>query len=142
MSEFRCQGVHYMSRNFRKIKTWQQADDLTVEIYLATGAFPKEELYGITSQLRRAVSSVPANIAEGANRGHLKEYLQFLNIARGSLAETEYFIHLACRLHYLEETVHDRILKKIDALGGLLHRLMDAVKKDMEPKAGRSRSEV
>ncbi len=84
-----------MGRDFKNIKAWQYADDLAVLAYSKTRSFPKEELYGITSQLRRAVVSVPANIAEGANREHKKEYLHFLYIARGSMAETEYLLHLS-----------------------------------------------
>jgi four helix bundle protein len=89
-------------RDFRKIKAWQLADDLTVEIYAATRSFPKEEVYGLTSQVRRASASIAANIAEGASRSSPKEYLQHLYIARGSCSETQYFIHLASRLKYLE----------------------------------------
>jgi four helix bundle protein len=101
-----------MPRDFRKIKAWQYADDLAVLVYEVTRDFPKDELYGITSQLRRAAVSVPANIVEGANREHIKEYLQFLYIAKASLAETEYLVHLSNRLGYLQ----DESYKKIDAL--------------------------
>jgi four helix bundle protein len=70
-----------MGRDFKNIKAWQYADDLCVLIYARTQQFPKEELYGVTSQLRRAAISVPANIAEGASREHNCEYLHFLYIA-------------------------------------------------------------
>ena len=79
-----------MARDFRKIRAWQLADDLTVAVYSATKRFPQEETYGVTSQVRRAATSVPANIVEGANRATKKDYAHFLNIARGSLAEAEY----------------------------------------------------
>ena len=82
-----------MSRDFTKIRAWQLSDDLTVEVYKTTKNFPREEVYGLSSQLRRAASSVPANIAEGANRSSKKEYLQFLSVASGSLAEARYFLH-------------------------------------------------
>ena len=101
-----------MARDFRNIKAWQFADDLTVMVYSITKTFPREEMYGLISQLRRAVSSVPANIAEGANRATKKDYLHFLYIAWGSLAETEYFLHLAKRLDYLTDVEY----QKIDAL--------------------------
>ncbi len=84
-----------MGRDFKKILTWQRADDLVVRIYEITQNFPKEELYGLTSQLRRAAVSVPANIVEGSSRGHKREYLQFLYIAKSSLAEVEYYLHLS-----------------------------------------------
>jgi four helix bundle protein len=88
-------------RDFTKIEAWRLADDLTVSVYERSRGFPKEETYGITSQLRRAASSVAANIAEGPARETKRDYLHFLYIARGSLAETQYFIHLAHRLGYL-----------------------------------------
>lgn len=88
-------------RDYTKILAWQKADDLTVAVYGATRGFPKEEIYSLTNQLRRAVYSVPANIVEGSSRESLKDYLHFLHVARGSLSETRYFIHLAGRLGYL-----------------------------------------
>jgi four helix bundle protein len=89
-------------RDYTKILAWQRADDLTVAIYEATRSFPKEEVYALTSQVRRAAYSVPANIVEGSSRESLKDYLHFLHIARGSLSETRYFVHLAGRLGYLK----------------------------------------
>src|SRR5436305_6301684 len=88
-------------RDYTKIEAWKLADDLTVAIYERTRTFPREEIYGLTSQLRRAAYSVPANIAEGSSRESKRDYLHFLYIARGSLSETQYFIHLARRLGYL-----------------------------------------
>jgi four helix bundle protein len=87
-------------RDYTKIEAWRLADDLTVAVYERTHSFPREEIYGLTSQLRRAAYSVPANIVEGASR-ESKDYLHFLYIARGSLSEAQYFIHLARRLGYL-----------------------------------------
>ena len=92
-----------MSRDFRNIKAWKLADDMVMSVYSQTRRFPKEELYGITSQLRRAAVSVPTNIAEGSNRSHSKEYLRFLFIANGSIAEVEYLLHLSKRLGYIGE---------------------------------------
>jgi four helix bundle protein len=120
-----------MGRDFRKIKAWQIADDLTIEVYKATKSFPKHELYGLTSQLRRAASSVPANIAEGAARGYKKEYVQFLNIARGSLAETDYFLHLARRLEYLSADDHVTITAMLNQAAGVLYGLLESVKKEI-----------
>ena len=93
-----------MARDFTKIKAWQLADDLAVDAYKLTRKFPREEIYGLTSQLRRAASSVPANIAEGSNRTSNAEYLHFLSVAAGSLAEVRYFLHLSKRLEYIGET--------------------------------------
>ena len=89
-------------RDFRKIISWQKADDLAVLVYEVTGrSFPTHELYGLTSQMRRAAVSVSANIAEGSGKQYLTEFRQFLFTARASLSEVEYYIHLADRLGYL-----------------------------------------
>src|SRR5882672_5725106 len=90
-------------RDYTKIEAWKLADDLTVAIYERTRTFPREEIYGLTSQMRRASYSVPANIVEGSSRESKRDYLHFLYIARGSLSETQYFIHLAQRLNYLTD---------------------------------------
>jgi four helix bundle protein len=88
-------------------------------------------LYGLTSQVRRAVISVPSNIAEGASRGYKKEYLQFLFIARGSLAEVDYQLHLACRLNYIDQESYDLISGKADQLGAMLYSLIQTVKREI-----------
>jgi len=119
-----------MGRNYRNIKAWQLSDELTVLIYEYSQKFPKDEIYGLTSQLRRSAVSVPANIAEGANREHNKEYLHFLYIARGSLAETEYFIHLSKRLGYINESEYGKIDKLRIETASTLHGLIQAVKKE------------
>jgi four helix bundle protein len=90
-------------RDYTKIEAWRLADDLTVASYERTRSFPREEIYRLTSQLRRAAYSVPANIVEGASRESKRDYLHFLYIARGSLSETQYFLHLAQRLGYFIE---------------------------------------
>lgn len=97
-------------RDFRKILAWQKADDLTVLVYKVTAqSFPKHELYGLTSQMRRAAVSAAANIVEGSGKQYLKEFRQFLYIARASLSEVEYYIHLANRLGYLPEETKSRL---------------------------------
>ncbi len=88
-------------KDFRTLNVWQKAHLLTVSIYKTTSFFPKEELYGLTSQIRRASSSIPANIAEGRGRGGNAEFKQFLQIAMGSASELEYHLLLARDLHYL-----------------------------------------
>ena len=91
-------------RDFRKIIAWQRADDLVVAVYRVTGAtFPKLEQYGLTSQMRRAAVGAAANIAEGAGRQYLSEFRQYLYMARGSLLEVEYYVHLTSRLGYISE---------------------------------------
>jgi four helix bundle protein len=117
-----------MMRDFRKIEAWQLADDLAVAVYEATKAFPKEEVYGITSQIRRAVTSVAANIVEGASRESAKDYAHFLQIARGSLAETQYFLHLARRLAYLDQELAAELEQAARRVFGCLHGLIQAVR--------------
>lgn len=117
-------------RDYTKIEAWKLADDLTVGIYQQTRQFPKEEIYGLTSQLRRASYSVPANIVEGSSRESQKDYLHFLYIARGSLSETQYFIHLAKRLGYLSEDLADALHSQTKQAFGCLHGLIRAVEKE------------
>ncbi|MCI0491117.1 MAG: four helix bundle protein, partial [Blastocatellia bacterium] len=93
-----------MARDFTKIRAWQLTDDLAVHVYKLTRQFPREEIYALTSQLRRAASSVPANIAEGSNRNSKRDFSHFLSVASGSLAETRYFLHLSKRLGYVSDS--------------------------------------
>jgi len=117
-------------RDYTKIDAWRLADDLTVAIYESTRAFPREELYALTSRLRRAAYSVPANIAEGSSRESQRDYLHFLYIARGSLSETQYFIHLSRRLGYLAEMDAARLTEQSRAAFACLHGLIKAVEKN------------
>jgi len=120
-------------RDYRKIKAWQLADDLTVAVYQVTKDFPREELYSLTSQLRRASYSVPANIVEGASRNSKKDYLHFLYIARGSLNEARYFIHLATRLEYLGQDVSAGLEARAAEVSRTLAGLIRAVEKEAGP---------
>jgi four helix bundle protein len=119
-------------RDYTKIEAWRLADDLTVAIYERTRSFPRDEIYGLTSQLRRAAYSVPANIAEGASRESKKDYLHFLYIARGSLSEAQYFIHLARRLDYLSSEETGALQQQTKATFACLHGLIRAVEKEAE----------
>ena len=117
-------------RNYNNILAWQKADDLVVAIYAATRSFPKEEVCALTNQIRRAAYSVPANIAEGASRKSQKDYLHFLFIARGSLAETAYFLHLSNRLGYLNDELHSCLEKQADEASRVLTGLIRSVEKE------------
>ena len=99
-------------------------------VYERTRSFPREEIYGLTSQLRRASYSVPANIVEGASRESKKDYLHFLYISRGSLSEAQYFIHLAQRLGYLSSEEAAALRQQTKATFGCLHGLIRAVEKE------------
>lgn len=120
-----------MARDFTKIKAWQFADDLAVLTYNLTRQFPREEIYGLTSQLRRAASSAPANIAEGSNRTSKKDYLHFLSIAAGSLAEVRYFLHLSKRLGYLGEADYSHCGGLADEAGRTLTGLISSVQREV-----------
>src|ERR1700737_2933025 len=117
-------------RDYTKIEAWRLADDLTVAVYERTRSFPKEEMHALTSQLRRASYSVPANIVEGSSRESKKDYLHFLYIARGSLSETQYFIHLARRLGYLSADEADALRERTKVAFACLHGLIRAVEKE------------
>ena len=92
-------------QDFRDLKVWQKSHQLALEVYRSTSTFPREELYGLTSQIRRASSSIPANIAEGCGRNSPNELRRFLEIAMGSTSELEYHLLLA---HDLNMLVQDR----------------------------------
>lgn len=117
-------------RDYTKIDAWRLADDLTVAIYEQTKSFPRDEIYGLTSQLRRASYSVPANIVEGSSRESKRDYLHFLYISRGSLSETQYFVHLARRLGYLSEADAERLTGHSRQTFACLHGLIRAVEKE------------
>ena len=121
-----------MARDLKNIKAWRYADDLAVLVYTKTKSFPREELYGITSQLRRAVASVPTNIAEGASREHKKEYLHFLYVSRGSVAETEYLLHLSKRIGYLSDDNYKEVENLRKTTARTLQGLINSVRKEIK----------
>ena len=96
-------------QGFRRLTVWERAHELTLEVYKVTARFPKEELYALTSQLKRAASSVAANIAEGCGRGSDAEFRRFLQIAMGSASELEYHLLLARDLKFLLEADYQRL---------------------------------
>ncbi len=119
--------------DYTKIKAWRLADDLTVAVYERTRSFPKDEMCGLTSQLRRASYSVPANtanIVEGSSRESKKDYLHFLYIARGSLSEAQYFIHLGRRLGYLSVEESEALREQTKMTFACLQGLIQAVEKE------------
>lgn len=111
-------------RSYRDLKVWQKSIDLTVRTYKLTKRFPSEERYGLTSQMRRAAASVPANIAEGQARRSKGEFLQFLGIARGSLAELETFLTLSERLGLIRSETRDGGLEACAEINKMLTGLM------------------
>ena len=117
-----------MVQSYRDLVVWNKAMDLVTEIYRVTMKFPKEELFGLMSQLRRAAVSIPSNIAEGKGRLSKGEFRQFLGNARGSLAEVETQILIAQNLSYLDETETNILLTKVEEVGKILNGLISAVK--------------
>jgi four helix bundle protein len=116
-------------QHYRELIAWQKAMDLAESIYQATRTFPREEQYGLTSQLRRAVISISSNIAEGQGRRSTGEFRQFLGNARGSLFEVESQILLAQRFQYLDSSCAARLLKESSALGKVLNGLIAALQR-------------
>jgi four helix bundle protein len=110
-------------QRFTELKVWQRSHTLALQLYRLTNGFPAEERFGLTSQLRRAATSVPTNIAEGSKRRTSAEYARFLNIAEGSLAETEYLLILARDLGYLSSEHAAPLLGEVDEIARMLHHL-------------------
>lgn len=101
-------------RPHRQLDVWNKAKSLVKEVYLATDKFPKLEIYGLTSQMRRAAVSIPSNLAEGAARKGVKEFKQFLNIAQGSISELDTQIELAPMPGYIEKDRHDKLMATVN----------------------------
>jgi four helix bundle protein len=116
-----------MVRTFRDLVVWQKAMDLVTEIYRVTQQFPKEEIFSLTSQLRRAAVSVPSNIAEGQGRITEKEFRQYLGNARGSLAEVETQINIAKNLSYLDDSNFQNLSAMVAEVGRILNGLISSV---------------
>ena len=110
-------------KSYQDLEVWQRSMELAEVVWRLSARFPGEERFGMTSQLRRAATSVPANIAEGAERHETREFLQFLGIASGSLAETEPFLLLAERLGLLPSNRVKDTLERAATVGRLLHGL-------------------
>ena len=114
-------------RSYQDLVVWQKSVDLTVRTYELTRGFPSEEKYGLTSQMRRAAASVPANIAEGHARRSTGEFLQMLGIARGSLAEVETFLILSERLGLIQSGSGDRLLEDCAEINRMLNGLVGSL---------------
>ena len=106
--------------DYRKLKIWEKSHRLTLEVYRVTASFPKEELYGLTSQLRRSASSVPANIAEGCGRNGDAELARFLDIALGSANELDYHLLLAHDLGLIGSADHARLESKVREVNSMI----------------------
>lgn len=114
--------------SYKELIVWQKSVDLSVMIYQITEGFPKSELYGLTSQIRRCGVSIPSNIAEGQRRGHRTEYIQFLRIAFGSGAELETQILIAFKIGYLNEKQFNQINELLQEIMKMLNSLISKLK--------------
>lgn len=118
-----------MLKSYQELKVWQKAHELTLKTYQVTHQFPKEERYGLISQIRRSVVSTPANIAEGYGRKHIKEYIQMLYISQGSLEETKYYFLLARDLEYLNNGQYEKLINLSEEVGKMLRGLIKSLEK-------------
>lgn len=109
---------------YKNLIAWQISNELAWKVYRLTDEFPKHELYGLTSQLRRAVLSIPLNIVEGYARSNKNEFRNFLRFSLGSLAETGYLLEFALRRKYLSETEYNEVIGLKERCGQLLWKLM------------------
>ena len=114
-------------KTHKQLDVWQQAMVLVKMVYDITATFPREEMFGLTSQMRRVAVSVPPNIAEGVARGTTKEYVHFLNISRGSLSELDTQVEIAIMLKYCDDpSAWQQQIQRVSALLGGLHRSLTA----------------
>ena len=124
-----------MMRDHTKLRAFELADELVLEVYKATMKFPKEEMFGLTSQVRRASVSVPSNIVEGCARSSEAEYLRFLEIAYGSAKEVEYQIGLSNRPGFLGEILHQDLESRSTESAKVLNGLIKALRRSsLQPK--------
>jgi len=124
---------------FKDMKIWELSMTLVEDIYRKTRNFPQHELYGLSSQMRRAAISIPSNIAEGNGRAHSKEYIQFLYLARGSLMELMTQLEIAHRLNYISTEEKTEIYDQCEIILKMLHKLITSIKKKSENKNHESR---
>lgn len=116
-------------QNYKELILWQDAHKLALNLYEISKGFPKEEIYGITSQLRRAAVSIPCNVAEGCGRHIQKDFANFLQIAVGSINETEYLIQLAKDLDYLPQEPYNNINERLNKVRAMNIKLLEKVRK-------------
>jgi four helix bundle protein len=124
-------------KGFKELKVWRKAHEMTVAVYGVTRGFPREELYGLTGQLRRSAASIGANIAEGCGRRSDGEMARYLQIARGSASEVEYHVLLARDLHYLREEEWQELSYQADELQRMLTALIQRFRPVEQSSSGK-----
>jgi four helix bundle protein len=115
-------------KTHKDLLVWQKSIDLVIDVYLATQKFPKDELFALTNQMKRCVTSIPANIAEGAGRRSEKEFSQFLHVSLGSASELETFLIISNRLNYLDNNTYDTLTNKTSEIIRMISGLLKSVK--------------
>ena len=115
-------------RAFTDLHAWQEAHALVVDVYVMTKLLPKEELFGLTSQIRRAAVSIPSNIAEGFSRSSYKERHQFYSIARGSLTEVQSQLLIARDVHYIDINQCEKLLLQTETVGRIINGLLKSTR--------------
>ena len=118
----------------KDLRVWQQSIEMVTSIYLITKAFPKDELFGLVSQMRRAAVSVPSNIAEGYARGTDREKLHFLRISSGSMSEIETQLMLSLNLGYISQESFDELSENVTSVWKQLNALISSLKKKLSPQ--------
>jgi len=124
-------------QSYKELLVWQKSMQLVTDIYLASELFPKSEMFGLASQLKRAAVSVPSNIAEGQGRDSTKEFLYHLSVAYGSLMESETQIQIAANLTYIGQPVADKLLTQCGEVGRMLNGLTRSLRKSIADNKSR-----
>lgn len=118
-----------MGKNYEDLRVWSASIDFAEEIYKLTKEFPKEEIYGLTNQIRRSSVSVSSNIAEGCARGGTNEFIRFLNISSGSLGEVKTQLIISQRIGFIDKDTLNSLCKKIDEIGKMINALKNSINK-------------
>lgn len=114
-------------KSYKDLLVWQKSIELCTQIYKVSSKWPKNELYGLTSQVRKCCVSIPSNIAEGSRRGSKQEYIHFLRIAFGSGAELETQLLIALKIDYLKEADYDKLIKDLEEVMKMLNKLINVL---------------
>jgi four helix bundle protein len=115
-------------KDYRNLKVWEKGHQVVLDVYKITLRFPKDELYGLTNQIRRAAASIPANIAEGCGRGSNTDFNHFLKIAMGSASELDYHLFLANDLGFMDKSNYTELAAKVDEIKRMLASLISKIK--------------
>ena len=116
--------------NFKELKIWQKALELSVDVYKVTAFFPKEDKFGLISQIKRSAVSIPSNIAEGAGRNSVKEFLYFLSVANGSSYELQTQLLISNKLNFLKDDLLESILIELDEIQKMNYNFQKSLKKN------------